>query len=96
MTSPLTETQFMAVQTDIAAQDSMGHQGFALVTTTAAQSVGYVAVQIVSAAVFTSITGTGISGTWTGTTIPAGFTIVGRITSFQLTSGTVIAYLARA
>jgi hypothetical protein len=46
--------------------------------------------------VFTSITGTGISGTWTGTTIPAGFTIVGRISAFTLTSGTVIAYLARA
>ena len=84
------------VQTDIATQDSMGHQGFALVTATTAQSAGYIALQIVSAAVFTSISGTGISGTWSGTTIPAGFTIVGKISSFQLTSGAVIAYLARA
>lgn len=74
----------------------MGHQGFALVTNTSAQSAGYIAIQIVSAAVFTSISGTGISGTWSGTTIPAGFTIVGKISSFQLASGSVIAYLARA
>ena len=67
-----------------------------VVTSTAAQTSGYTAIQIVSGAVFTSITGTGISGTWTGTTIPAGFTIVGRISAFTLTSGTVIAYLARA
>jgi len=84
------------VQTDIAVQDSMGLQGFTLVTSTADQTSGYTAIQIVSGAVFTSITGTGISGTWTGTTIPAGFTIVGRISAFTLTSGTVIAYLARA
>lgn len=95
MTSPLTESK-MAVQTDIATQDSMGHQGFTLVTTTAAQSSGYIALQIVSAAVFTSISGTGITGTWSGTTIPAGFTIVGKISSFQLASGSVIAYFARA
>ena len=74
----------------------MGHQGFALVTNTSLQSAGYIAIQIVSAAVFTSISGTGISGTWTATTIPAGFTIVGKISSFQLASGSVIAYLARA
>lgn len=86
----------MAVQTDIATQDSMGHQGFALVTNTSAQSAGYIAVQIVSAAVFTTLTGTGISGTWSGTTIPAGFTIVGKISSFQLASGSVIAYFARS
>ena len=85
----------MAVQTDIATQDSMGHQGFTLVTTTAAQSAGYIALQIVSAAVFTSISGQGITGTWSGTTIPAGFTIVGKISSFQLASGSVIAYFAR-
>ena len=84
------------VQTDIAVQDSMGLQGFTLVTTTTLQSTGYVALQIVSAAVLTSISGPGISGTWTATTLPAGLTIVGRITSFQLTSGTAIAYLARA
>jgi hypothetical protein len=33
-----------------------------------------------------------VSGTWTATTIPAGMVIVGSIDSFQLTSGTVIAY----
>ena len=43
-----------------------------------------------------SIAGTGITGTWSGTTIPAGITIVGKISSFTLTSGAVIAYFARA
>ena len=89
----------MAVLTDIATQDSMGYQGFDLVTATTSQTKGYTAIQIISAAVFTSMTGsTGspITGTWTGITIPAGVTIVAKIASFQLTSGTVLAYLARA
>jgi len=47
----------MAVQTDIATQDSMGHQGFDLVTATSSQTKGYIAIQVVSAAVFTSMTG---------------------------------------
>ena len=83
------------VQTDIAVQDSMGLQGFTLVTSTAEQTSGYVALQIVSATVISAIAGTGIAGTWSGTTIPAGFTIVGRISSFTLASGSVIAYFAR-
>jgi hypothetical protein len=45
--------------------------------------------------VFTSITGTGISGTWTGITLPAGFPLVGNITEFQLASGKAVAFLAR-
>lgn len=74
----------------------MGHQGFTLVTGTSANTAGYIAIQTVAATVIASIAGTGISGTWSGTTIPSGITIVGKISSFTLTSGTVIAYLARA
>lgn len=70
----------------------MGISGFQLVTSTAAQTGNYCALQVVSNAVFTSITGEGVSGTWSSTTIPAGMVIVGCITGFQLTSGSVIAY----
>jgi len=66
------------VQTDIATQDSMGHQGFTLVTGTSAQASGYIAIQTITATVISSIT------------------IVGKISSFTLTSGAVIAYFARA
>jgi hypothetical protein len=85
-----------AYQTDVATQDSMGHQGFTLVTGTSAQTSGYIAIQTITATVISSIAGTGITGTWSGTTIPAGITIVGKISSFTLTSGAVIAYFARA
>jgi len=84
------------VQTDIATQDSMGFQGFLPVTTTALQSAGYVAIQVIEGAVLTSISGLGISGTWTGITLPTGTILRGRISSFQLASGKVVAYLARA
>jgi hypothetical protein len=46
--------------------------------------------------VFTSITGFQISGTWTSKTLPAGFPLVGNITGFQISSGSVVAFLARA
>jgi len=49
-------------------------------------------LQVVTNAVFTSISGNGIGGTWSATTIPFGTEIVGPITSFQLASGAVIAY----
>lgn len=75
---------------------SMGRQGFFPVTTTAAQSGNFSAVIPTEPTVFTSITGTGISGTWTGITIPAGFPIVGDITAFELASGKAVAFLARA
>jgi hypothetical protein len=84
------------VQTDIATQDSMGFQGAVPITTTALNSAGYTAIQFAESGTLTSIAGLGFSGTWTGITFPAGFIIRGRITSFQLASGKVVAYLARA
>jgi len=74
----------------------MGHQGFTLITGTSANTAGYVAIQTITATVISAIAGTGVTGTWSGTTIPAGITIVGKISSFTLTSGAVIAYFARA
>jgi hypothetical protein len=86
----------MAFQTDVAVQDSMGFQGVVPVTGTSANTAGYTAIQFAEAGTLTAIAGTGISGTWTGITFPAGFIIRGRISSFTLASGKVLAYLARA
>ena len=85
-----------AYQTDIAVQDSMGFQGVIPVTTTAAQTGPFTAIQFAESGTLTSIAGFGISGTWTGITFPSGFVIRGRITSFQLASGKALAYLGRA
>ena len=81
-----------SINAELAIEYSMGNGGFGLVTSTSAQTGNYVALQIVTPTVFTSISGNGITGTWSGTSIPAGMVIVGPITGFQLTSGAVIAY----
>jgi hypothetical protein len=86
----------MAVQADIATEYSMGREGFALITSTAAQSGAWSGLIPTEPTVFTSITGLGITGTWTSKTIPAGFPLVGNITGFQISSGSVVAFNARA
>jgi hypothetical protein len=86
----------MAVQADISTEYSMGREGFALVTTTAAQTGNWSGLIPTEPTVFTSITGYQISGTWTSKTIPAGFPLVGNITGFQISSGSVVAFNARA
>jgi hypothetical protein len=86
----------MAVQADIATEYSMGRQGFQLVTSTAAQTGNWAGLIPTEPTVFTSITGFQISGTWTSKTIPAGFPLVGDITGFQISSGSVVAFLARS
>ena len=86
----------MAVQADIATEYSMGREGFTLVTSTSLQTGNFSAVIPTQPTTFSSISGLNISGTWTGTTIPASFPLVGNITSFQIASGSVVAYLARA
>ena len=74
----------------------MGREGFALVTSTAAQSGAWSGLIPTEPTVFTSITGLGISGTWSSKTIPAGFPLVGSISGFQISSGSVVAFNARA
>jgi len=82
----------MSANSNLAIELSMGNSGFGLVTSTALQSGNYVGLTVVTPTVFTSISGRNVTGTWSASTIPAGITIVGPITSFQLTSGSVIAY----
>lgn len=85
----------MSAQADIATRNSMGRNGLIHITDTTLHTGSYSALQVTGAAVFASITGaagTTISGTWSGTTLPVGFVIPSRIASFQLVSGSVIAY----
>jgi hypothetical protein len=75
-----------------AIQYSMGQGGFQLVTVTTLTTGPFVAVTTIAPTTFTSITGNGISGSWSTATIPAGITMPGPIQSFQISSGQVIAF----
>ena len=86
----------MAVQTDIAVQDSMGFQGVIPVSGTSLQTGNFTAIQFTETSTLTSIAGTGISGVWTAHSFPAGSIIRARISSFQLATGRCLAYLGRA
>ena len=74
----------------------MGRKGFQLVTSTAAQTGNWSALVPLEPTVFTSITGTDISGNWPSKTIPTGQPLPGEITGFQISSGSVVAFLARS
>ena len=95
MTLPLTETQFMALQADIATEYSMGRYGSELITSTAAQTGNWSALIPTEPTVFASITGFQFAGNWPSKTMPTGITIPGDITAFQISSGSVIAVKAR-
>jgi hypothetical protein len=82
----------MSIETNNAIEYSMGNAGFQLVTSTASTTGPFVAITTIAPTTFTSITGNGISGTWSSVTIPAGITLPGPIQSFQLTGGQVIAF----
>ena len=71
---------------------SMGQGGFQLVTATTLTTGPFVAITMIAPTTFTSITGNNISGSWSTATIPAGITLPGPITRFQISSGQVIAF----
>lgn len=75
-----------------AVQYSMGQGGFQLVTATTLTTGPFVAVTTIAPTTFSSITGSNISGSWSTATIPAGITLPGPITSFQISSGQVVAF----
>ena len=82
----------MSIESNLATEYSMGNGGFQLVTSTALTTGPFVAITTISTSTFTSITGNGISGTWSATAITAGITLPGPITSFQISSGQVVAF----
>jgi hypothetical protein len=69
---------------------NIGAQGSRYVNDTSVHNGSWKAITIASNTIFSSLVGN-ISGI-VGNTIPAGVTIYGVITSFTLTSGSVIAY----
>lgn len=77
--------------TALPTKDQVGSSGGACYAdTTPRSSLSVTAIQVLSDAVFTTLTGniTGI----TGVTIPAGTVLRGSFTAITLTSGTIIAY----
>lgn len=75
-----------------AVEYSMGNGGFQLVIVTTLITGPFVAITTIAPTTFTSISGGNISGSWSSVTIPAGITLPGPITSFQISSGQVIAF----
>jgi len=82
----------MSIDANLATEYSMGVAGFALVTATTLTTGPFVALTTIAPTTFSSITGGNISGSWSTATIPAGITLPGPITSFQISSGQVIAF----
>lgn len=82
----------MSIESNLATEYSMGNGGFQLVTSTALTTGPFVAITTIAVTTFTSITGNGISGSWSTSAIPAGITLPGPITSFQISSGQVVAF----
>lgn len=81
----------MSIASDRAVEYAMGRGGFQTITGTAVNNGPFCAIQTLTGCVIASMSGEGV--TWNaGTSVPAGINIVGTINSFQLTSGTVIAY----
>lgn len=70
-----------------------GYSGGVLInTTTPAKSGTFFAIQVITNAVFTTLTGNLSGDGYGGQTFPAGTVIYGSFTSVQLASGCVIAY----
>lgn len=73
-------------------RDVGGSNSATITTNTSAVTGTFAAITVLSDAVFTSLTRANTTGTLGSTTIPAGVTIFGAITGYQLASGAVIAY----
>lgn len=72
----------------------LGQNGFEVVTDTNSNANGYYAVQFLEDSVFSAMTATGVTFDFSSVTFPKGQILFGNISSFQLTSGKVIAYLS--
>ena len=76
----------------VSTSESKGGSSATITTGTVAVTGSFVAVTVLADAVFTSLTRTNTTGLLGSTTVPAGVTIFGDITGYQLASGAVIAY----
>jgi hypothetical protein len=76
-------------------KQSFGQAGAVFESGTTPIAGDFCAILVVEAAVFDTLTWHELSGdALTGVTIPAGITIYGQITGFELDSGKVLAYKA--
>jgi hypothetical protein len=71
-------------------EQSMGKHGFNFYSDTSAHAGTFCAIQACEDTIIASVTGENISAT--NITIPAGFLMMGHVTSIQLTSGSILAY----
>lgn len=72
---------------------SIGEYGAVYESGTTSVTGSFGAIQVLADAVFTSLTASNWSGdTLASLSVPAGITLFGGFTAFQLTSGRVVAY----
>ena len=83
----------LAVTADLSRQ-SLGQNGFTYVVDTTAHSGFYVAILALTDATFTALAGNSVDGPVATMVLPAGLSICGQLTSFQLSAGAVVAYKA--
>ena len=86
----LTDAQLRAAP--VPTTETRGISAATITTNTTAVTGTFAAITVLSDAVFTSLTRANTTGTLGSITIPAGVTIFGAITGYQLASGAVIAY----
>ena len=93
---PITISTEVEVKNDdgnpLPVKDTAGGDAATITTDTVAVTGSFVAITVLADAVFTSLTRANTTGTLGSITIPAGVTIFGAITGYQLASGAVIAY----
>lgn len=71
---------------------ALGQKGHTLVTNSNSQTGTWIAIQIVEAAMFTSLTCANTTTPAINVELPVGFILYGNITAFTLANGKVIAY----
>lgn len=89
-TNGLTNAQLRS--TPVVTNESNGNSSATITTDTTNVTGTFVAITVLTDAVFASLIRTNTTGSIGAITVPAGVTIFGNITGYQLTSGAVIAY----
>ena len=86
----LTDAQLRA--SSVPVLDKNGMSGVTNTTGTGAVTGTFTKIQIITDTIFTTLTEAGATGSLGTTIIPAGMTIFGQFSAYQLTSGVVRAY----
>lgn len=96
LSGPVTVSNEVEVKNDtgspIPTKDTAGAAAATITTNTTAVTGTFTAITAIADTVFTSLTRSNTTGALGSVTVPAGVTIFGSITGYQLASGAVIAY----